>query len=246
MGALWVNLALEDLRDRYRRTMFGMLWVVISFVVFVVVKVAVFGQLASASTSEFALYVTIGFGLWNYINSMVIDGCSAYLQARPWILGTAIPYPVFILQAIYRNAMVFCMILVVMTIGLAWKPTPWAAAMLWALPALLAYLLTSVWLTCLLAPLCARFRDLHHAIQTFMRLLFFATPILWMPSSNGRLAEIAHWNPAAHFVAVVRDPLLYNSVPWDSWGVVLAINLFGFPLGFLAYSRSRPNVIFWI
>lgn len=245
-GSLWANLAIEDLRDRYRRTLFGLLWVVISFVLFVAVKVAVFGQLSQVSTAEFGLFVTIGFGLWNFINTMVLDGCTAYIQARPWILGTATPYPVFLLQAVFRNWIVFAMTISVMALGLIWKHTPWTATMLWSLPALFAYLVTSLWLTALLAPLCTRFRDLHHAAQTFMRLLFFATPILWMPSGNDRLAAIAQWNPVAHFVALVRDPVLYNTVPVDSWHVVLGINLLGIPLGWLVYARTRPNIIFWI
>src|SRR5690242_8335587 len=36
--ALWANLALEDLRDRYRRTVLGVAWIAISFALFVAVK----------------------------------------------------------------------------------------------------------------------------------------------------------------------------------------------------------------
>jgi len=243
---LWTNLAIEDLRDRYRRTLLGVLWVVVSFALFVGVKIVVFGQLSGASTAEFGLYVTIGFGLWSYIISMVSDGSTAYTQARPWIQGTATAYPVYLLQAILRNWLIFGMTMVVMAIGLVWKHTPWTAAMLWSLPGLLTYLLTSLWLVCVLAPLCTRFRDVHQIIQNIMRVLFFATPILWMPASNPTLAAIAQWNPASHFIAVVRDPLLYNTLPADSWYVVLAINLLGIPLGWLVYSRTRPNIIFWV
>ena len=42
--ALWLNLALEDLRDRYRRTVLGVAWIAISFALFVGVKVLVFGR----------------------------------------------------------------------------------------------------------------------------------------------------------------------------------------------------------
>ena len=37
MSPLWTSLALEDLRDRYRRTALGLLWIVISFALFVLV-----------------------------------------------------------------------------------------------------------------------------------------------------------------------------------------------------------------
>src|SRR5678815_1591299 len=71
---LWSALAIEDLRDRYRRTLLGLTWIIFSFALFVGVKVLV-------------------FGLWTYINAMIMDGCTAYIHARPWILGTAVSWP---------------------------------------------------------------------------------------------------------------------------------------------------------
>lgn len=246
LASLWTNLALEDLRDRYRRTALGLAWIVLSFALFVIVKVAIFGQLSAVPAAEFGLYVAIGFGLWTFISAMVLDACTAFIHARPWILGTATPYPVFLLQAVVRNWMTFALILVVMAVGMAWKQTPWTPTMLWSAPGLVAYACTSLWIAALLAPLCARFRDLHHATQTFMRLLFFATPILWMPATNSRLAAIAAWNPIAHFIAIIRDPLLYDTLPLDSWLVVMVVNLIGLPLGLAVYARTRSNIIFWV
>src|SRR5688500_3108694 len=83
LAPLWTNLAMEDLRDRYRRTVLGIAWVVVSFALFVAVKVVVFGQMAATTMAEFGLFVTLGFGLWSYINSMVVDACTAYMHSRP-------------------------------------------------------------------------------------------------------------------------------------------------------------------
>jgi ABC-type polysaccharide/polyol phosphate export permease len=243
---LWTSLALEDLHDRYRRTVFGLVWIVASFALFVLVKVLVFGQLTSASTSEFGIFVTLGFGLWTYINAMVMDACTAYMHARPWILGTATPYPVFLLQAVYRNLIIFALVLLVMALALIWKESPWSWRALAALPGLLAYPFTSLWLAAILAPFCARWRDLHHAIQAALRLIFFATPILWMPTASGKLALISELNPLSHFVAIVRDPLMYNHIPLDSWKVVVAINLVGLPAAVIAYVRTRRHVAHWV
>ena len=246
MTPLWTSLALEDLRDRYRRTVLGLFWIVASFALFVLVKILVFGQLANVPTAEFGIFVTLGFGLWSYINAMVLDACTAYMQARPWILGTATPYPVFLLQAVYRNLIVFAFILLVMAAAMYWKHTPWQVQAFSVLPGLLVYVLTSLWLCAILAPLCARHRDLYHTAQTGMRLIFFATPILWMPQSSGRLAMISQANPLSHFVAIVRDPLMYNRIPRDSWTVVLAINAVGLVAGVLVYAWSRRRVAHWV
>jgi ABC-type polysaccharide/polyol phosphate export permease len=246
LPALWMNLALEDLRDRYRRTVLGIMWVVISFALFVAVKVLVFGQMSAASNREFAVFVTLGFGAWTFISSMVADACNAYLHSRAWILGTSVPYPVYLLQATARNWMVFLLILLVVAASLFWKPTPWTAAALFAPVGLLAYFATSLWLAALLAPLCARFHDLYHTVQTGMRLLFFVTPILWMPGKSGMLAELAQVNPITHYLAIVRDPLLYNHVPLDSWRVVLAINAVGVVVGAVTYASTRRKIAFWV
>jgi len=243
---LWTNLALEDLRDRYRRTVLGLTWIIASFGLFVAVKVFVFGQLTNVSGREFGVYVTLGFGLWTYINAMVVDACTAYMHSRPWILGTATPYPVFLLQAVFRNWLVFGMVLAVMAVALYWKTTPWAPVCLTALPALLAYAVTSLWLAAILAPLCARYRDLFHTVQTSMRLIFFATPILWIPSSSGRLMVLAKVNPISHFVAIVRDPLMYDRFPVDSWLVVLSINALGLVAGVVVYATTRRRVAHWV
>jgi ABC-type polysaccharide/polyol phosphate export permease len=243
---LWYNLALEDLRDRYRRTFLGLTWIVFSFALFVGVKVLVFGQLTAVPAAEFGLFVTLGFGLWTYINAMVMDACTAYIHSRPWILGTSTPYPVFLLQAVLRNWMIFSLILLVMVASLYWKPTPWTPAMLWAIPGLAAYLVSSLWLAAILAPLCARYRDFYHAVQTGMRLIFFATPILWMPASSGKLALIARLNPLSHFVAIVRDPLMYDRVPVDSWLLVLAVNVVGIVAAALIYTGTRRRIPHWV
>ncbi len=244
--SLWLNLAFEDLRDRYRRTVLGVAWIAISFALFVAVKILVFGQMSAASTREFAIFVTIGFGAWSFINSMVSDACNAYLHSRAWILGTAVPYPVYLLQASLRNWLVFALILLVMAVASLWKPTPWTPTALYVLPALLAYSVSSVWLCALLAPICVRYPDLHHAIQTGMRLMFFITPILWMPDGSGTLAEIAKINPMTHYLAILRDPLLYNTLPVASWEVVFTINAVGLLFGLLVYASTRRKVAFWI
>lgn len=245
--SLWLNLALEDLRDRYRRTFLGISWIMVSFALFVGVKILVFGQMVtSVPAAEYNLYVTIGFGVWTYINTVTVDACSAYVHSRTWILGTAIPYPVFLLQSVFRNCLIFVLILLVVAIAMIWKPTPWSAMSWFVLPALLVYLVTALWLAAILAPLCARFRDLNHTVRTGMQLMFFVTPILWMPSLSPTLGRIAAVNPLTSFIDIVRAPLLYNRLPVESWKMVLLINGIGLALGVLVYATTRKRIAYWL
>lgn len=246
MWRLWTALGKEDLSDRYRRTLLGISWVVTSFAVFVFVKVIVFGQMTTVSLAEFAMFVTIGFGLWSFISTTVLDCCSAYTASSNWLMGTAIPYPVFFLQGIYRNWLVFALTLLVMAAALVWQKTTWTPTMFAALPGLLVYAITPMWLAAILAPLCARFRDVHHAIQTVMRLLFFVTPIIWIPTQSPWLASIAQYNVVTHFIEIVRQPLIYDNVPYTSWVIVLLVNGVGMLVGFVTYAMTRHRIAYWL
>lgn len=246
MWRLWVALGHEDIVDRYRRSLLGTAWVVLSFALFVGVKVSVFGQLAQVSSVEFGLFVTVGFALWSFISAMLIDGCGAYIHSRHWILGVSLPYPVYVFQALVRNLIIFGSMTLVVLVALLWKGNPWTPASLSTIPALLVYVLTSLWLAAILAPLCARHRDAHHAVQTGIRLLFFVTPILWMPGMTPTLGKIAALNPVTHFIEIVRLPLLYGRVPVESWYWVGLINLVGLPTGLVVYARTRSNIVFWV
>lgn len=246
MWRLWLALGHEDLLDRYRRTTIGLGWIVLSFALFVAVKVAVFGQMAAVSATEFGLFVTIGFGLWTFISAMVLDGCTAFLHARHWILGVPLPQPVFLLQVLVRNLIVFASVLLVIGAALAWQLDALAPVAWTVLPALFFYVLTSVWISAILAPACARQRDLNQVVQIGVRLVFFVTPILWMPGISERLELIASLNPVTHFIEIIRQPLLYGRLPLDSWAWVLAINAVGLPAGLFAYAVSRKRVVFWV
>ena len=246
MWRLWGALGWEDLSDRYRRTALGVSWLVTSFALFIAVYILVFGHSSGMSQADYALYVTIGFGLWTFISATVGEGCVAYSTSANWILGTSIPYPVFIFQTIYRNYLIFLLNLLVIAIALLWLKRSWSLASLWALPALLVYMITPIWLAAILAPLCARYRDALHAVQTGIRLLFFATPILWLPGQRSQLALLAHYNPVSYFIDIVRAPLISDAFPYTSWIVVLTVNCVGLLAGFITYALTRNRVVYWL
>lgn len=246
MWRLWTALGREDLSDRYRRTVLGVSWLVTSFALFILVYIVVFGHGSGLTLSQYALYVTIGFGMWSFISSVVSDSCVAYTASSGWILGSAIPYPVFFLQSLFRNSIVFSLTLLVIAGALAWEKESWSATMLYAIPAVLSYALPPIWLAAILAPLCARYRDLYHAVQTAMRLLFFVTPILWLPGQRAQLALMAKYNLLTYFIDIVRSPLIYDVFPARSWAIVIATNIIGALVGLAVYALTRNRVVYWL
>ena len=107
MPYTWMLFAWEELKDRYRRSMLGMLWIPISFLMFVGVKVLIFSKLNQTSVETFSLHVVVGYWIWQMINAIAIDSGHVFVRSGGYIKSSPLPYSVYVLQALFRNTVPF-------------------------------------------------------------------------------------------------------------------------------------------
>lgn len=243
---LWMALALEDINRRFKRTYIGVLWTTLSFALFVGVKVLIFGRMAPTDDAFFTNYVALGFFAWMYISSSVADGSNVFVVSEGWIKGGRLPLTLFVCISITRSLILaFYNFLVVVALLAIYKVAPtWTA--LWSVVAFSLFILCSFAIHFILGTLCTRFRDVSHLIQAIMRVMFFLTPIFWLPEQIGPLWRYLQYNPFAHFVMAFRDPLLTGTVPVQSFQIVLAITAVLLVSSFTLLVFARRRIIFWL
>ena len=225
----------EDIRDRFRRTSIGIAWIPLTFTIFFIVKLAVFGFIASKPIDFFGPYLLIGFALWTFIASSIIDGSRCYISYRPWILSINLPHFVYILCVLYKNILMFLLILpivIIVTIFFGADITIYAFASLLALP---FYLASSFGMILFLAPIATLNRDLPHMLEAITRVGIFATPIMWYPTTELQ-SLIAAINPAFHYLEVVRQPVLNSTIPIQSICVCFLVSALLLLLGIASYT----------
>ena len=121
-----------------------------------------------------------------------------------------------------------------------------ALIVLLTLPLVLANIL---WMCVILSILGTRYADLDEFIHSTLRLVFFVTPILWIPHEQYRGAFIdalLYLNPFYYFVEVVREPLLYGTVPWFEISVLVIALPVGWLIASYLYARTRASVALWL
>lgn len=246
LSEVWRNFALEDLRKRYIRSYAGLWWIFLSFGAFVFIKAVIFTPLSPETLKSFTPYVTIGFFAWVFMQSVISEGSNVFIGAANWLKGARLPLTVFVLQSVVRNCILTLFNFVVVVIVLVMTRTPVDAMWLLAIPISGLYLITAVWVTALFGIIGARFRDFVHLVVTLMRMAIFLTPIFWMPKQMGGLWEILKYNPLAHYIILLREPLLEGTIPWTSLWVVLAITFGGMAVTIWAFAAFRSRVPYWI
>ena len=243
---LWTALAWEDLRQQYHRTLFGVVWISFSFGLFCLVKIFIFGALSSTRADFFAAYVVLGYIVWQFISGTITDGCRVFTYSRSWIKGVALPLPIFVFQTISRHLIIagFSAISGILILVLMGYPQSLIAlSSLLAIPALL---FAAVPVQLLLGTICAAARDAGQLVATLMRILFFATPIVWVPTQDSRLELIAKYNVFTYFIDIFRAPITENRFPGTSWLVVLAVTAILWIVAMIVYRAFRYRIPYWV
>lgn len=219
---LCLNLSIDFFRNNYHRTVFGPIWIVVTFCAFISVKIFIFQDLANANFEYYVAHLTLGYAVWSYLSNAINSGSSAFVSSKNWILGIKLPFSIFILQS-----SVVCLFNFVFTAAAAmiitaiYCPDQLSIMNLWNACLGIAFLAFSLfWVKFSLAIVCVFFRDAIQLTGTIMRVAFFLTPVIWIASNLGAKSKFLLFNPFHHYINLVRAPLIDGGVVWLSWFIV--------------------------
>lgn len=239
-------LARLDIRNRYRGSVLGPLWMTLSTAVTIAGVGLVFSGVFGLPLAEYLPFLAVSLLLWNMLNLIVQDACGSFIGAEGIIRQMPLPYTIHVLRCLFRNALVAAhslplIVLVFAMFGLL--PGPEA---LFSLLGLALIALTSFALALLLGMICARFRDVQQIVASVMQLAFLVSPIIWKPELlQGRIVWL-YANPIYVLLETVRGPLLGTGAPLSIWLMALAYTAVCCAVAAAFFVRFRARVAFWV
>lgn len=243
---VWRLLAVGDIRDRYRRSRLGPIWLAISTLLFVAFVGSMYARIFNAPLSKYIPYIGFGIVLWGVIASSLTNGAQTFTSARG--LYTQVPLPLFtqIFRVVARQIFVFAhqavaIIIVLVVIGFEWHPTA-----LLAIPGLLIYVLNMIWVAGVAGALATRFRDLVPMINAVMPMLFLLTPVLWHVDQVQAESWRVEINPFWHMINLVRAPLLGELPYRQNVIVAVSITVVGWIVFLAIFSKFQNRLRYWM
>lgn len=242
----WLHQAHHDLTSKYKRTVFGSLWVTGQMVFTSIAVSIVFSGLFGQSLQEALPYIMGGNLAAGLAFFMLSEAPDIYISAGGIIKNHAYPYTYYMYQAVARNFILFIHNIIIYYIFMAAINSivipHWT--LLLGLPVIL--LVTWLWGT-ISAMMSARFRDLRFLLPYLAQVLFFMTPIYWRAEHlSGWRSYIAYSNPFYSLVELIRAPLLGKPATVENWaisGIVVAVGAILWLVSFGIYRRRIP---FWV
>lgn len=248
---LWLHLGWQDIKQRYRRSVLGPIWITIATGATAVAMGLLYSTLFKLELSEFLPYITLGLIVWNLISASILEGAEVFVANEGLIKQLPTPLSVHVYRLVWRQMILFGHNIVIYVIIAMIYPKPWVWKDLAFIPALGLIALNCIWVSLCFGILSTRYRDIGPLLNSIVQLLFFMTPIIWNESTlqqqgAGAYTKIIQLNPLLHYLDIVRAPLLGADQQWHHWAVVLAFTVVGWTVAMFALKQYRARVPYWV
>ena len=250
---LWLLLGWQDIKQRYRRSVLGPLWITIATGVMALALGLLYSVLFKVPIAEFLPHVTVGLIMWGFISGCIKEGADIFIDNEGLIKQLPSALSVHVYRLVWRqtlflahNLVIWLALIIIFPRALGWE-------FFLFIPGLFLLLVNGVWVAMFFGIIATRFRDVAPLLEALVQLLFYVTPIVWMTDTLheqggavSQRARIAELNPLYHSLEVVRSPMIGEPVAAYHWLIVIACTLVGLFIALLVMKRWRFRVSYWV
>lgn len=244
----WIMLSRYDIVSQYRRTKLGPMWVVISAALSLGIMSAVWTIIFNLEWRVYLPYMILGFIVWSWVIDHITMASDIYVSTFASSLRST-PHPPLLYNFRYVASRFFYYahyLPLIIVLLAATSTIPQFPDVLLLVPAIFMILLNGFCATVIIGFLNARFRDIGQLVQALMMPMMLLTPVMWTRSMLGEYSWLVNLNPFAHFIDIVRSPLIGTPTPDYAWIAVLSITCLHVMLALWTYRKYRNFLVLWI
>lgn len=248
---IWFTLAWNNIKLRYRRSSLGPFWITASMGVRIYFMGFLYGHLFKVNITEYFPFLASGIIAWTLINTILAEAAQTFVHQENYLRNMKILYSHLIMNCLLRNLIIFghnilAYIPIIAYFG-TYDPKFSAFNLLLIIPGGLLLILNLFLWNSIIAILGTRFRDIFSLIESLMQIIFFVTPIMWLPSLLPEKYHLAiTLNPFYHLLVLIREPMLGHAIPITSFVFASLMSIVSFACFYRIMNKAKHRIIFWL
>jgi ABC-2 type transport system permease protein len=242
-------LVARDLKVRYAGSLLGYVWTVLDPLlvagVYWFVFTKVFSRASLAPGVPYIVFLLAALLPWNWSSGVLTEATRALTRESKLVRSTSTPRETWVLRAVLSKGMEFLFSIPVLAAFMLVLRVPVSPRVVFLPFAVLLLGLLLVGLSLLIAPLAVLFSDVERVIRIVLRLLFYASPVIYaVRHVPADVAWVYTLNPFAGILDLIRFLVLPNQSVHASLVLsAAAISVGVFFLGSFVFSRLEPAVL---
>lgn len=220
---LLFELISRDIKNKYRRSVLGVLWTLLNPLFMMIILSIVFSNIFGFTVDNYPIYILCGQVLYNFFSESTQAAMNSIIYSAPLIKKVYVPKYMFALSRILSCSInifaAFAALLLVMVV----TRTPLHYTMLLSIIPIGIMIVFSLGVGFILAALSVKYRDIIHLYSVFLTGFIYMAPIMYPIDILGPvLQRIVKLNPVTNILTMFRGFMMYNSMP-DLYTVLMSV-----------------------
>lgn len=230
-----IKLGLNDFKAKYAGSFLGIIWAVVEPFATVLIYWFVYTialKIDSDINCPYYLWLAAGLSGWLFVSEGIKTTTTAFRDYSYLVKKTGFDKKSILslrVLSAFISHIIFLGLIIILT-AFEGMLTPFCFYIIFYMFAAYLFVYSLGGIT---AVLCAKYKDVQNIINVLMNILFWLTPIFWLPNiaaENTLIANMIKINPFALIVNGYRDVILYNQFSFESFICIIVIDIVLFAL----------------
>lgn len=245
---LFSELVKRDFKKKYKRTVLGMAWSILSPLLMLLVMRLVFTRFFGRGMNHYTTYLFCGTLVFNYFNESTSQGMSSLMGNAGIFTKVNVPKYLFLLsknvQTLINFGLTLCVFFVFCLldkITLTWK-------IIWLVYPVCCLVLFNIGMGLILSALFVFFRDIQYLWTVLTQLIMYMSAVFYTIDGYSYAARCAFLiNPVYLFIRYFRKIVIEATIPtiWFHL-LMLADVVIALGAGFYMYKKYNTRFLYYV
>lgn len=245
---LFEELVKRDFKKKYKRTVLGMAWSVLSPLLMLLVMRLVFTQFFGRSTEHYTIYLFCGNLVFSFFNESTNQGMSSLMDNAGIFTKVNVPKYLFLfsknVQCLINFGLTLCVFVVFCVldhISFTWR-------FILLIYPILFLVVFNVGVGLILSALFVFFRDIMYLWGVFTQLLMYMSAIFYtVETYSPRTQQLFLLNPVYLFIKYFRSIVINTTIPSPALHLLMAADsLLALGIGSWIYKKYNHRFLYYV
>ena len=245
---LFEELVKRDFKKKYKGTMLGMAWSLLSPLLNLVVMMVIFSRFFGRTQPHYIIYVFCGNLLYTYFSEATKGGMKCIRENAKIFTKINVPKFIFVVAKNAQTLINFCLTMALLAAFCIYDRIEFSWNVLLLVYPVVTLLLLNIGLGAILAALYTFFKDMQYLWEVSLRLIMWGSAIFYpVDKIDGAAKVLFDYNPLYQHIFYFRQILINGVVPELSHHLFLAGSaVLALAIGGWLYRRYNTEFVYYV
>ena len=244
---LFEELVKRDFKKKYKRTILGLLWSVISPLLTFLIQLLIFGYLFKRGDHNYIIYLLTGNLMFHFFSDTTTTGMFSMYSNAGVLSKINVPKSIFLLSSNVAGVFNFLLTLLVYFVFMIFTGVSFGPHLILMVYPIICMIIFNIGISYILSALFVFFRDIQYLYSIAITLIMYLSAIFYyVDSLPSNIQIIFAINPIYRYIAYMRQLVIDSTIPsLSSHLICFGFAVGAFVIGYIFHKKTEKNFVYY-